>query len=44
LAGCEAPAGEVAEGFDQGMDLCCQPSTRSANRLCSLFFWAPAAC
>jgi hypothetical protein len=26
------------------MDLCCQPSARSANRLCPFFFWAPAAC
>jgi hypothetical protein len=26
LSGCQAPAGEVAERFDQRMDLGCQPS------------------
>jgi hypothetical protein len=44
LSGCEAPSGEVAEGFHQGVDLRCQPATRSANGLGALFFWAPAAC
>jgi hypothetical protein len=44
LSGCEAPPSEVAEGFDQGMNLRCQPATRPANRLGALFFWAPAAC
>jgi hypothetical protein len=44
LSGGQAPAGEVAESFDQSMDLRCQPSARSADRLLSFFFWAPAAC
>jgi hypothetical protein len=44
LPGCEAPAREVAEGFDQGMDLRCQSATRPANGLLAFFFCAPAAC
>lgn len=44
LSGCQAPAGEVAERFDQRMDLRCQPSARSADCLLAFFFWAPAAC
>jgi hypothetical protein len=44
LSGGQAPPCEVAEGFDQGMDLCGQPPARSANRLGALFFGAPAAC
>jgi hypothetical protein len=30
--GCETPAGEVAEGFDRGMDLRGQPAAEAANR------------
>lgn len=44
LSGGQAPAGEVAESFDQRMDFRSQPSARSPDRLLSFFFWAPAAC
>ena len=43
LSGGKAPASEVAEGFDQGMDLCCQAATGASKRLISFFYWAPAA-
>ena len=44
LSGCQTPAGEVAERFDQRMDFRSQPSARAADRLLAFFFWAPAAC
>ena len=44
LSGCQPPASEVTEGFDQGMDLRCQSATRPADGLRAFFFWAPAAC
>ena len=44
LAGGQAPAGEVAESFHQGMDLGGQAAARATDRLGPLFFGAPAAC
>ena len=44
LSGCQAPTPEVAEGFDQGMDLRGQAAARATDGLRTFFFWAPAAC
>jgi hypothetical protein len=44
LAGAQAPAGEVAESFRQGMDLGARTAARATDRLSARFFGAPAAC
>jgi len=42
LPRCQAPAGEVAEAFDQGMDLGGQPSTGATDRWRTFFFSGPS--
>ena len=38
LSRCELPASEVAERFDQGMNLRCQAAARTSDGLCTVFF------
>jgi hypothetical protein len=44
LVGGQAPAGEVAESFHQGMELGGQAAARATDRLDPLFFGSLAAC
>ena len=44
LPGGELPARQVAQPFDQRVNLGRQSATRAADRLAAVFFGAPAAC
>jgi hypothetical protein len=40
----EHQVGGIAQGVDKSMDFRGQSAARSANRLVTAFFWAPALC
>ena len=44
LAGAEHHLDRIAEGVDEGVNFGGQSSTRSADGLRTIFFWAPALC